>query len=59
MKLEMTKIERTIQRFILDNTVYTDKLVSLLQLLFRSYLYIMITNEGNKELIEEICRRVV
>jgi len=52
MKLEMTKIERTIQRFILDNTVYTDKLVSLLQLLFRSYLYIMITNEGNEELLK-------
>jgi hypothetical protein len=52
MKLEMTKIERTIQRFILDNTVYTDKLVSLLQLLFRSYLYIIITNEGNEELLK-------
>ena len=49
MKLELVKIERTIQRFILDNTVYTDKLVSLLHLLFRSYLYIMITNEGNEE----------
>lgn len=52
MKLDMVKIERTIQRFILDNTVYTDKLVSLLQLLFRSYLYIMITNEGNEELLK-------
>jgi len=52
MKLEIVKIERTIQRFILDNTVYTDKLVSLLQLLFRSYLYIMITNEGNEELLK-------
>ena len=48
----IVKIERTIQRFILDNTVYTDKLVSLLQLLFRSYLYIMITNEGNEELLK-------
>jgi len=52
MKLQTIKIERTIQRFILDNTVYTDKLVSLLQLLFRSYLYIMITNEGNEELLK-------
>ena len=52
MKLELVKIERTIQRFILDNTVYTDKLVSLLHLLFRSYLYIMITNEGNEELLK-------
>ena len=52
MKLQTIKIERTIQRFILDNTVYTDKLVSLLQLLFRSYLYIVITNEGNEELLK-------
>jgi hypothetical protein len=52
LDLDLTKIERTIQRFILDNTVYTDKLVSLLQLLFRCYFYIIITNNEDKELLK-------
>ena len=53
-------IKRTIQRFILDNTLYTDKYVSLLQLLFRCYFYIKITigemssEELFKRFVEEL-----
>lgn len=50
MNVSIEKIERTIQRFILDNNVYTEKFLSLLHLLFRCYFYIMITNGGNEEL---------
>lgn len=50
MSVSIEKIERTIQRFILDNNVYTEKFLSLLHLLFRCYFYIMITNDRNEEL---------
>ncbi len=52
LDIDIDKIQRTIQRFILDNTVYTDKLVSLLQLLFRCYFYIIVTNNEDKELLK-------
>jgi len=50
MNISIEKIERTIQRFILDNNVYTEKFLSLLHILFRCYVYIMITNGRNEEL---------
>lgn len=58
MKIEsisfnIDRIQRTIQRFILDSGVYTDKYVSLLQLLFRCYFYIKITKNND----EELCKR--
>ena len=58
MKIEsqtfnIDRIQRTIQRFILDSGVYTDKYVSLLQLLFRCYFYIKITKNNDQEL----CKR--
>lgn len=46
------KIERTIQRFILDNSVYTDKSVSLLQIFFRTYFYIVVFKNESAELLK-------
>jgi hypothetical protein len=51
---QLGKVQRTIQRFVLDNNVYTDKYVTLLQLLFRCYFYIKVTKGNDSELLRRL-----
>jgi hypothetical protein len=51
---QLGRVQRTIQRFVLDNNVYTDKYVTLLQLLFRCYFYIKVTKGDDSELLKRL-----
>ena len=57
-KMDVDKINHSIKRFILDNTLYSEYNVSLLNLLARSYLYIL-TKEEKDELMIRLCEELV
>jgi len=57
-KMDVDKINSSIKRFILDNTLYSEYNVSLLNLLARSYLYILSKDE-KEELMIRLCEELV
>ena len=52
------KIQHSIKRFILDNTLYSQYSVSLLNLLIRCYYYIQTREDDKHELMKRMCEEL-
>lgn len=51
------RVESSVKRFILDNTLYSKYSLSLIQLLIRSYYYID-THDSRDELVKRLCEEL-